>query len=230
MNYLKIIEDNGFAIVPDFLDRAELEKLVSSVQKLRSNENDRYASRDLLRKIPQVKELLKEEKTRILLTPLLGLNYFAVRGLFFNKVPAANWKVAWHQDVTIAVKKKAETPGFGPWSVKAGIVHTQAPNSLLANMLALRIHLDECGESNGPLKVIPGSHRSGRLKQDEIGNFVSKIELVSCLVPKGGILLMKPLVLHSSSPALKPANRRVIHIELAADDLPGGLEWFEKVS
>src|SRR5579872_1379223 len=109
MNYLESIEENGFVIIPDFMDRAELENLVSSIHKLPLNENDRYAARDLLRKVPQIKDFLKENKAGALLKPLLGPNFFAIRGLFFNKVPGANWKVTWHQDVTIAVKKKVET-------------------------------------------------------------------------------------------------------------------------
>jgi hypothetical protein len=230
MNYSDQINEMGFAVVPNLLDRLELDSFLSSIQNIPMDSDSRYAARDILGKIPEVSKLLREDKTRSLLSPLLGSGYFAVRGLFFNKIPAANWRVAWHQDLTIALHRKIETAGFGPWSIKAGIVHAQAPNWLLENMLALRLHLDDCDETNGPLKVIPGSHRSRRLKQDEIPVWIEKTKIVTCLVPKGGALLMRPLLLHSSSPAFKPSNRRVIHIELAIDDLPDGLKWFEKIS
>jgi hypothetical protein len=230
MNHAEQIDEMGFSVHPDLLDRSELESFLSSVQNLTVDSDSRYAARDILGKIPEAKKLLRKDKIRSLLSPMLGPGYFAARGLFFNKIPAANWRVAWHQDLTIAVESKIETTGFGPWSVKAGIVHAQAPNWLLEKMIALRLHLDDCDETNGPLKVIPGSHRSGRLNQDEISGWIGKTKMFTCSVPKGGALLMRPLLLHSSSPASKPSNRRVIHIELAMDDLPGRLKWFEKIS
>lgn len=52
---------------------------------------------------------------------LLGPGARAVRALAFDKRPDANWAVGWHQDRTIAVRVRIETPGFGPWSVKGGV-------------------------------------------------------------------------------------------------------------
>jgi ectoine hydroxylase-related dioxygenase (phytanoyl-CoA dioxygenase family) len=81
-----------------------------------------------------------------------------VRAIFFDKSSGSNWLVPWHQDLTIAVASKCEAPGFGPWSVKDGIPHVQPPDELLKQMIALRLHLDDCDASNGALRVIPGSH------------------------------------------------------------------------
>jgi ectoine hydroxylase-related dioxygenase (phytanoyl-CoA dioxygenase family) len=144
--------------------------------------------------------------------------------LLFDKPPEANWKVPWHQDLTIAVKEKRDTPGFGPWSIKAGVLHVQPPVAVLETMLAVRIHLDDCDESNGPLRVIPGSHLLGRLSTEQIRE-MSAPPAVSCTVEAGGALLMRPLLLHASSASRSPLHRRVIHIEFASCDLPGELEW-----
>lgn len=148
-----------------------------------------------------------------------------VQAIFFDKTPAANWKVAWHQDVTIPVQAQVETAGFGPWSDKNGVPHVQADTGTLERMLIVRIHLDRCDSDNGPLRVIPQSHRRGRLTPDEIDGSKSTDREIEAWVPAGGLLLMSPLLLHASSPARRPAHRRVIHLEYAAGELPGGLSW-----
>jgi ectoine hydroxylase-related dioxygenase (phytanoyl-CoA dioxygenase family) len=119
-------------------------------------------------------------------------------------------------------------PGYGGWSVKKGVSHVQPPASILENMLTLRVHLDDCGTDNGPLRVLRGSHRHGWLTDERIEGLKRTSEEVTCLVPQGGALLMRPLLVHASSPAKNPRHRRVIHLEYAADPLPGPLRWFEQ--
>ena len=104
-----------------------------------------------------------------LVEPVLGPDFFPVRGLLFDKIPGANWKVPWHQDVTIAVRKRIEADGFGPWSMKADVLHVQPPAAILEHMLSVRLHLDNCGEENGALRIIPASHLRGRIPEDESG-------------------------------------------------------------
>ena len=130
-------------------------------------------------------------------------------GLFLDKIPSAN---------------------FGGWSVKKGVVHVQPPASVLENMLTLRVHLDDCDADNGPLRVLRGSHRYGRLNDGQVEDLKHTSEEVICVVPAGGVLLMRPLVLHASSPAKIPRHRRVIHLEYAADPLPAPLRWFEQAA
>lgn len=163
-----------------------------------------------------------------LVNEVLGGGARPVRGIFFDKSPAANWSVPWHQDLTIAVAERIETPGFGPWSVKAGIVHVQPPVQILAGMATIRLHLDACTADNGALRVIPGSRRQGVLNPEEMDRLTNGSEPVVCEVPQGGALLMRPLLLHASSRAKVPAHRRVLHLEYAAEDLPNGLNWFER--
>jgi ectoine hydroxylase-related dioxygenase (phytanoyl-CoA dioxygenase family) len=125
------------------------------------------------------------------------------------------------------VRERAETPGFGPWSVKAGVPHVQPPPELLARMLTLRLHLDDCGPANGPLQVLPGSHADGALSPAAVAAWRGRVPPEACLVPAGGAVLMRPLILHASSAATAVGHRRVVHLEWSADELPGGLRWHE---
>lgn len=158
----------------------------------------------------------------------LGDRARPVRGLYFDKTPEANWRVPWHQDITLAVRERREIEGFGPWSVKDGIVHVQPPEVILENMVTLRLHLDECPEANGALRVLPGSHRYGRLDAEAIARMRQTGDGIVCEADAGDIIAMRPLTLHASSPASVPGHRRVFHIEYAAQKNPAPLEWFEE--
>ena len=188
-----------------------------------------YGMRDLLRAIPEVRRLAGSPTLLGLARSVLGPGAFAVRGLLFDKSEAANWGVPWHQDLTIAVRGRVAEPGFGPWNVKGGITHVRPPVEVMEGMLTLRVHLDDCGAGQGPLRVLPGSHRNGKLSAEATRERLEVIEPVDCLVPGGGVVMMRPLVLHASSAASEPRRRRVIHLEYAVNDLPGRVEWFEAV-
>jgi len=162
-----------------------------------------------------------------LATAALGRDAFPVRAICFDKTREANWKVTWHQDVTIAVRKRIETPGYGPWSIKDGLSHVQPPASVLQRMVTVRLHLDDCGDANGPLRVVPGSHVHGRLSAVDISALRARESEVHCTALRGDVILMRPLILHASSAATAPDHRRVLHIDYAIDGLPCGLEWFE---
>jgi len=183
--------------------------------------------RNLLQSSPLVAEVAAADSLKQILRAALGTDAFPVRSIFFDKTADANWSVAWHQDLHIAVAARVETPGFGPWTVKAGVPHVQPPLEVLDGMATLRLHLDDCDETNGALKVIPGSHALGILAGSEFEAWKRRAA-VTCSVPKGGAMLMRPLLLHSSSPALQPTHRRVLHIEYATGELPDGLQWFER--
>jgi ectoine hydroxylase-related dioxygenase (phytanoyl-CoA dioxygenase family) len=135
----------------------------------------------------------------------------AVQTIAFDKTPAANWKVTWHQDVMFPFLEKTRTPGFDLPSIKDGINFSRPPVSILENMLAVRLHLDSCDASNGPLRVSPGSHRYGFLKSFEIPKIVAQQGDVAILAELGELILMKPLLLHASSKALTARHRRVLH-------------------
>lgn len=127
------------------------------------------------------------------MNPVLGKNCFAVRGILFNKSSNSNWKVVWHQDRTIAVRERKDAAHFGPWSVKAGVPHDVPPAWVMAKMLAIRLHLDENHESNGPLCIVPGSHKVGYLSVQEIAAWTERTS-VTCTVRRGGAILMLPMI------------------------------------
>ncbi len=150
-----------------------------------------------------------------------------VRSILFDKTADENWPVAWHQDLTIAVLEKRQIPGYGPWSHKDAAPHVQPPISLLQNMVTIRLHLDDTPASNGALRVIPGSHRRGRISAAALTEY-EKVDEVVCECMSGDALLMSPLLLHSSRRSVAPERRRVIHFEYARSiDLDPGLQWFE---
>ncbi len=181
-----------------------------------------YARRNLLFD-SVVRELAGCSEIQAMVYEHLGPNAAFVKGIYFDKVPAFNWKVPWHQDVTIVVAEKVEAPGFGPWSVKDGVDNVQAPAEVLENILTVRLHLDDCGSDNGPVRVIPGTHLLGRIPEGEMDDLIrSEVE---CTVRAGGALVMSPLILHASSPSENPGHRRVVHLEFSAQPLPGGLRW-----
>jgi ectoine hydroxylase-related dioxygenase (phytanoyl-CoA dioxygenase family) len=215
------VEKDGFATVASYLDDQTIERLSLGLDETK------YAQRNLL-SVPIVRELAKSEAVRGLLGAVLGPDCFAVRGILFNKTKRSNWKVVWHQDLTIAVRERREIDGFGPWTVKAGVLHVQPTADVMARLLAIRIHLDDSGPDNGPLRVLPASHSEGRLSAKQIAKWQNK-ESVTCTVPKGGVLLMRPLLLHASSACALPKPRRVIHLEFAAHELPEGLQGSDRV-
>ena len=166
---------------------------------------------------------------RKLVVPILGPRAFAVRGLYFDKTPETNWNLPWHQDLTIAVRSRREMPGFGPWTLKVGIPHVNAPADLLARMITIRLHLDECGPESGPMRVLRGSHAFGKLSPGRVAEWSARAAEFAedCLVSAGSAVVMRPLILHSSTSATGQGHRRVIHIEYAAESLPDGLAWYE---
>lgn len=224
------LQQNGYAIVPSVLTPNVVTELMVAVSGVHSTTLRRVPGIRNLLSISAVHELAGSLVVRALVAPVLGPGCFAVRGILFDKTPDANWNVVWHQDLSIAVHERRDVPGFGPWSKKEGVTHVQPPPSVLERMLTVRLHLDECDERNGPLRVLPGSHLSGRLDASAIVGWRKNMSEVVCPVPAGGALLMRPLLLHASSDAQTPAHRRVLHLEYAADELPGGLEWHDRVA
>ena len=148
-----------------------------------------------------------------------------MRGTLFDKTLGANWLVPWHQDLTICVASRIDVTGYGPWTVKAGVCHVQPPVPILENMLSVRIHLDDCDEGNGALRVLPGTHIFGRVTAGQIAEKRRAVASVVCKVNAGDVFLMKPLLLHASSAAFRTTHRRVIHIDYACSQLAGGLQW-----
>ncbi len=224
---------DGFEILSGVLSPSRCETLVDELTRLHEDRKTTAGNRlgglrNLLRLLPAASDLAHSSLLHSLLAERMPQKVFPVRALFFDKTPGANWRVGWHQDTTIAVKEKIETPGFEGWSVKEGITHVQASREVLEQMVTVRLHLDDCRADNGALKVVPGSHLNGKLNVDHGLGRDSEENAVICEVARGGLLLMRPLLLHASGPASTPSHRRVLHIEYAATDLPNRLNWYDR--
>ncbi|HEU4711096.1 MAG TPA: phytanoyl-CoA dioxygenase family protein [Pyrinomonadaceae bacterium] len=228
MNFTTKIQKDGFAILEQVLEPERIDELLQQIASVENVSSHRAGIRNLLNVVPSIRVLANSDQFRSMVRQVLGVEARVVRGIYFNKHKDANWKVLWHQDVTIAVRERIDVDGYGPWSIKAGIQHVQPPVSVLHKMLSLRLHLDDTDERNGALRVFAGSHAHGRLTASDIDKWKQNQPIVVCAVKRGGLMAMKPLLVHSSQSAANPRHRRVLHLEYSAADLPAGLEWFEE--
>lgn len=234
-SWIDALAVDGFAVIRGVLAADEIPTLVRALNAAPVSDSVRkkggtYAIRNLLEVVPEVSRLAASPRIRKLVEPVLGSRALAVRGILFDKTSGANWKVPLHQDLTIAVVQRKELPGFGPWSLKSGVLHVQPPAAVLERMLSVRLHLDECDASNGPLRVIRGTHLEGRLTSKAIDALRQRRKITECISDAGDALVMRPLLVHSSSPSRRPGHRRVIHLDFASGPLPGGLEWAQQAT
>lgn len=218
------LEDYGFAIIPSVFAESELSELVNVVEPMLKN-CPAAGIRGISQKLPTIQALSSSPKILQLVTPILGAEARLVRSILFNKSPKVNWKVTWHQDLSIAVAKRVNVEGFNSWSVKEGVVHVQPPESILEQMLTVRIHLDAADESNGALWVSPRSHRLGRISAAQAASVARNNGEFLCSVQAGDVLLFRPLLLHSSHKVSSSNNRRIVHLEFSSAKLPSSLEW-----
>lgn len=174
---------------------------------------------------PLISLLLRQPAIRDLVTNLLGPAVRPVRAIAFDKTEGRNWAVPWHQDRTIAVDRRDDAADVRCWTVKNGVDHCEPPVGLLERMVTLRWHLDAVGPEDGCIRVLPGSHRLGRLKAARIRELLIEHSAVDVPVPAGGVFMMSPLLVHSSRKRVTDGRRRVLHVELAAGDPPAPLRW-----
>jgi Phytanoyl-CoA dioxygenase (PhyH) len=213
--------ENGCAIVKDVLTP---EHCSAIVEYLPDGGPARIGSRDLLKE-PWCRELALDVKHHVAVAEHLPDGAVAVQCTLFDKSTAKNWLVALHQDLSIPLSARVSHPDLAGWSEKEGILFVQPPVSVLESLVAVRVHLDDSGPRAGPLRVIPGSHRHGRLSRDEAFRLRHTLGEYDCLATRGDALLMRPLLLHASSKAITPARRRVLHFLFGPSELPFGLRW-----
>lgn len=155
----------------------------------------------------------------------LGSAARPVRAILFDKTAARNWALGWHQDRTIVVTERIDADEFGPWTIKAGLIQVEPPFAILEHMVTVRVHLDTVDGSNAPLRVIPGSHRLGRLREVEIERLVASTGERLCLAERGDVWLYSTPIVHASLAADPPRRRRVLQVDYSADAAPGPLTW-----
>ncbi|HJR83656.1 MAG TPA: phytanoyl-CoA dioxygenase family protein [Sphingomicrobium sp.] len=155
----------------------------------------------------------------------LGDAAIPVRAILFDKTTTTNWALGWHQDRTIVVRERIDTPGFRHWNVKAGAVHVEPPFGLIDRMVTARIHIDPVSEDNSPLLIAPGSHRRGRIPEERIEAVVDQCGSTACLAAAGDVWLYRTAILHPSAPTARDGGRRVLQVDYSADELEDGLQW-----
>jgi len=162
---------------------------------------------------PAVSSLAHDSRMLQLATLTLGIHALPFRATLFDKSSGSNWHVLWHQDRALPLLNRVHCHEWGPWSTKCGVLYALAPASALECVVALRIHIDASNETNGPLRVIPGSQTIGVMSAAQISAMVRDVSANVCVVGRGAVLAMHPLLLHSSSKATGNNRRRVLHIE-----------------
>lgn len=229
--YSRTLDDSGHAIVRNVFGESAIARLSAAIdERLTSLDKSwKAGKRNMLSFVPDIREMAACPEIRSIIDSILGSRAFAVRAVFFDKTATTNWKIFWHQDSTITVRERRDAPEFVGWSTKEGVLHVVPPAEILADMLAVRIHLDDCGPENGPLRVLSGSHKFGWIPESDLPLWRERTQQVECHVQRGDVVLMRPLLLHASAAAISPARRRVVHIEYAFRELPHGLEWHERV-
>lgn len=170
-------------------------------------------------------ELAQTLKAHAGLSPLLADAPVAVQCTYFEKSAGRNWLVAVHQDLSIPVAARVESNEVRGWAEKEGGLFVQAPVAMLERMVAVRLHLDDCSAADGPLRVVPGSHTSGRLSPEAARAQRDLHGESVCTAKRGDALVMRPLLLHASSKAHGASRRRVLHFLFGPRELPLGLAW-----
>jgi ectoine hydroxylase-related dioxygenase (phytanoyl-CoA dioxygenase family) len=202
-NYKKQIQDSGFLTINNVFSDVEVKEILRLINQADTSKKtfrkttDLFAIRQFLKEVPDLNKLIINERFKLLVHSLFGSDYFIVKSIYFDKPAGSNWFVSYHQDLTISVDKKCEIDGYSKWTLKQDQFSVQPPLDILKKIYTIRIHLDHTNVDNGALKVIPGSHLKGIDKAADI-DWSDETEHV-CEVSKGAVMIMKPLLLHSSS-------------------------------
>ncbi|UOR06405.1 phytanoyl-CoA dioxygenase family protein [Hymenobacter aerilatus] len=225
---------NGCATIPQVFSIQEVTQLLQIIDKAEATSHnfrrtqDLFAIRNLLGEIPELQRALFTPKLRQLLDTLFpNTTPCLTKAIYFDKPAQSNWLVAWHQDLMHNVNQRLDFLGFSPWSTKSDNVSVQPPREILESICTLRLHLDDCNATNGALKVVPRSHQCGAIPAANLPAYT--LNAITCPVPAGGVMLMKPLTLHASNRSTSARPRRVIHLEFSAAELPSGLHWRERL-
>ena len=233
MKHLKELESEGFIIIENIYNNEEIENLISIIESATENKikestfrqsQDLFAIRQFHKEIPKSLKYIFNEKLKNIIKNNFGEDFFITKSIYFDKPEKSNWFVSYHQDLTISVDKKMELKNFKNWTNKQNQFAVQPPIEILEKNFTIRIHLDKTTNENGALKIINKSHINRVCRIEDLD---LKTETI-CEVDKGGIMIMKPLLFHTSNKTINNERRRVIHIEFSNQQLPNGLEWSEK--
>jgi ectoine hydroxylase-related dioxygenase (phytanoyl-CoA dioxygenase family) len=216
---------DGYVILPQLIEPDLIQQLQKAIAEYTRRQLV-HGIRDLHRKIPEINDLAFSTLLLNILQQYSNSQKLQlIKAIYFNKNLDRNWSVSWHQDKTIAVKEKVSLPNFKNWTVKQGVTHVQPPLAILEKIITIRIALNNTDCHNGDLKVIPQSHQLGILDRQEIKQITNLQTSLFCSLKAGDALIMRPLILHSSSKSISQSDRTIIHLEYSSCNLPLGLEW-----
>jgi ectoine hydroxylase-related dioxygenase (phytanoyl-CoA dioxygenase family) len=227
--FRETIEHRGFCILPEISNSREIHAITRSILFSKAyvssagQDAEFFAMRKFFKNVPEALPLIFSDRFNSLIDSVLGPDYFITRATYFDKPPRSNWFVPYHQDLTISVTGTTDDTGFRNWTKKTECLSVQPPLQVLENNFSIRIHLDDTGEKNGALRVIPTSHKRGIYRPETI-DWNREVENI-CQVPQGGVMIMNPLLLHASHRSTSPVRRRVIHIDFSNRELPASLQW-----
>ncbi|TDX86304.1 phytanoyl-CoA dioxygenase family protein [Epilithonimonas xixisoli] len=233
-NHKTEISEKGFTIINDIFSEEEINQIINVIDSIDTSKEtfrkseDLFTIRQFLKEVPESHQFIFNENIKKIINEIFGDNYFVVKSIYFDKPEKSNWYVSYHQDLTISVDKKLDLKGFGPWTTKQNQFAVQPPIDYLKNIFTIRIHLHDTDENNGALKVVPNSHSKEIYRPETIDWNVETEEI--CSVNKGGIMIMKPLILHGSNRTTNNQKRRVIHIEFSNMELPEEINWSERLN
>ena len=219
------LKTDGIEIHNSIFTLKEVEIINSEIDKLELENT--FGNREFLMNREAILKLILNEKFLNLIKKNVKDGQI-IKSIYFDKPPSSNWIVNWHQDLTLNLKNKIEVKEFSNWRKKKDCYVVKPGIAILDNTFTFRIHLDKCSKNNGALRVIKGSHKLGEI---DVRNLTSENvgEIETCEVEKGGVLVMKPLILHSSKRVENNLRRRVIHLEISNSKLPNGLKWKENI-
>ncbi|NOT48042.1 MAG: hypothetical protein HOP17_09895 [Acidobacteria bacterium] len=172
----------GFEIVEGVFTTDECEEIIAVLDHKISLLESRAGARNLMRD-PLISKIAADERLLSITERAFDRPLVPFKATLFQKTGKANWLVAWHQDTALPVERIPSGDGWGPSSVKNRINFVHAPTEALSKVLALRIHLDASTHTNGPLRVIPGSHKKRLIDDGEFGEWTRR-EAVTCCVGK----------------------------------------------
>lgn len=219
----RIVSDVGFEVIPSVISRDEAHAIVAALDAA-PLDRTKAGARHVL-SVPDVRAMANDPRMITIAARYVGAGAVPFRATLFDKSADSNWLVVWHQDTALPLRRRVDDPMWGPWSTKAGALYAHAPAAALKQVVALRLSLDDSTASNGPLRVLPGTHDRGVLSEREIESAAQAISAVECLVAAGGVVVMRPLTVHASSKAKDDRPRRVLHIEYASSLTPvAGIE------
>ncbi|MFK7971408.1 MAG: WYL domain-containing protein [Bacteroidia bacterium] len=216
----------GYSILSYVYTTREVNRIKSYLDKIFKDQVAIVGVRCLFEKAPQLRDYLMNKNLKRIIESVAPEAYLT-KAIFFDKTPQANWYVTWHQDRPINVKERQDVAGYEHWTERDGVISVSPPQAISEASFSIRIHLDDTTTKNGALNIIPGTHRK-IFSDAEIATIATNTIPQECEVPAGGIMLMKPLLLHASSKSKSQKRRRVIHLEFCTAKLPEGLEWAEQ--